>query len=244
MKIAICEDEEFWIESLLTSVRQWANIRNTELKFQKFSSPQTLIKFLSNETGTDVVFLDISFGKEAIDGMDAAKYIRKMGNKVPIIFVTVDQVRAVDGYLVEAMGFLSKPIDIKRLTLFLDRVIESQKSERSLKIQTGNEIVNLRQRDIVFVEVINHTLIYHMIDSKVECRGSLSEMLNLWDSDCFVRIHRSYVISKDKIHNIKTTYPYYVNLIKGTEIKNLSVSRKYINELLEAYSDDVFGRII
>lgn len=176
--------------------------------------------------------------------MNAAKYIRKMGNKVPIIFVTVDSIRAVDGYLVEAMGFLSKPIDIKRLTLFLDRIIENQKSERSINIQTGNKVVNLRQRDIVFVEVINHTLIYHTIDSEVECRGALSEMLSLWDGGYFIRIHRSYVISKDKIYNIKTTYPYSVNLLKGTEVKNLSVSRKYIDKLLEVYSDDVLGRII
>lgn len=244
MKIAICEDEEFWIESLLTSVFQWAKIRNIEITYCKFSSPQTLIKFLMNETETDVVFLDISFEKESIDGMNAANYIRKMGNNIPIIFVTVDQIRAVDGYLVEAMGFLSKPIDIKRLTLFLDRIIENQKKERCLKVQMGNEIVILRQRDIVFIEIINHTLIYHMIDSKVECRGSLSEMLSLWGSDCFVRIHRSYVISKDKIYNIKTTYPYSVNILKGIEIINLTVSRKYIDNLLEVYSDDVLGRII
>lgn len=244
MKIAICEDEEFWMESLLTSVSQWAKMRNIEITYCKFYSPQTLIKFLLKETEIDVVFLDISFEKESIDGMKAANYIRKMGNKIPIIFVTIDSIRAADGYLVEAMGFLSKPIDIKRLTLFLDRLTENQKSQRYLKIKTRNEIVNIRQRDIVFVEVCNHTLIYHMIDSQVECRGSLSEMLNLWGSDCFVRIHRSYVISKEKIYNIKTTYPYSVNVLKGVEIQNLSVSRKYIDKLLEAYSDDILGRLI
>jgi len=244
VKIAICEDEEFWIESLLTSVSQWAKIRNIEFTYCKFSSPQILIEFLLNETEIDVVFLDISFGKETIDGIKAANYIRKMGNKIPIIFVTVDSIRAADGYLVEAMGFLSKPIDMRRLTLFLDRIIKNKKSERSIRIQTGNAIVNLRQRDIIFVEVINHTLIYHMIDSNVECRGSLSEMLNLWDSGYFVQIHRSYVISKSKIYNIKTTYPYSVNILKGIEILNLSVSRKYIDKLLEAYSDDILGRII
>ena len=126
----------------------------------------------------------------------------------------------------------------------MDRIIENQKSERSLKIQMGNKIVNLRQRDIIYVEVINHTLIYHMIDSRVECRGSLSEMLNLWDNDCFVQIHRSYAIQKDKIYDVKTTHPYSVNILKGIEIINLSVSRKYIDKLLKVYSDDVLGRII
>jgi len=244
MKIAICEDEEFWVDSLLASVSQWAKSRNIEITYCNFFLPQTLIEFLFNEEEPDVIFLDISFGKESIDGMNAANHIRKMGNKIPIIFVTVDQIRAADGYLVEAMGFLSKPIDTKRLTLFLDRIIENQKSERCLKIQTGNGIVNLCQQDIIFVEVVNHTLIYHTTNDKVECRGALCEVLNLWGRDCFVQVHRSYVIPKEKIYNIKATYPYSVNILKGIEIVNLSVGRKYINNLLEVYSDDVLGRII
>jgi len=244
MKIAVCEDEKYWIDSLLASISQWAKVRNIEPEYCKFSSPQALFEFLLDDSGLDVIFLDISFGEEVIDGMNAAKHIRKMGNKIPIIFVTVDAVRAADGYLVEAMGFLSKPIDEKRLTLFLDRVIENQKCERILKIQTGNEVVYLRQGDIVFVEVINHTLIYHMPHSRVKCRGSLNEMLALWDDGCFIQIHRSYAISIDKICNIKTTYPYAVTILKGTETLNLPVTRKYIDTLLEVYSDDILERMI
>lgn len=52
-----------------------------------------------------------------VDGMTLAKHLRQMGNTIPIIFVTVDSLRAADGYLVEAMGFLWKPIDEGRLSL-------------------------------------------------------------------------------------------------------------------------------
>ena len=47
MKIAICEDEEFWIKSLQTFVSQWAKIRNIEITYCTFYSPQTLITQLS-----------------------------------------------------------------------------------------------------------------------------------------------------------------------------------------------------
>lgn len=244
MKIVICEDEEFWIDSLIASIDQWANTRSIEPSYHNFSSPHALIEFLKNETEIDVVFLDISFVNEALDGMNAAKQIRDMGNKVPIIFVTVDSLRAVDGYLVEAMGFLCKPIDTRRLTLFLDRILDNQKSNRSAEVQTNRGIVTLWQHEIIYVEVFNHTLTYHMADSKVECRGSLNEMFSLWDSEHFIRIHRAYAISKDKIYNIKATYPYSVNLMKGDELITLSVSRKYIDNLLEVYSADILGRII
>lgn len=245
MNIAICDDDVYWVKALQESVSQWATTRKVEYKCQKFFSPQALIQcIVSGEISIDVVFLDISFGNDKVDGVNAAKYIRKMGANVPIIFVTVDSIRAVDGYIVEAMGFLSKPIDINRMSLFLDRIIDNQKAQKSVTIYRGNEIMKLRLRDIIYVEVINHTLIYHTADSQAESRGTLSELLSLWDSSHFIQIHRSYVIAKEKIYNIKTTYPYSVNLLKGAEIVKLTVSRKYISKLLEEYSNDVFGRII
>lgn len=243
MKIAICEDERHWIESLKASISQWADRQKVDLHFDSFFSPQELLKHLSYHTETDAVFLDISLGEE-IDGMTVARHIRKMGNQIPIIFVTVDSVRAADGYLVEAMGFLSKPVDEKRLALFLDRIIQQQKNERIIKVITENAITNLRQREIVFVEVMDHTITYHTIHTQISSRGTLGEVLDQLGDERFVQIHRAYVISKDKIHSIKTTYPYSVSILNGIDIISLPVSRKYIDKLLEIYSDDVLEKMI
>jgi len=176
--------------------------------------------------------------------MTLAKHLRKMGNTIPIIFVTVDSLRAADGYLVEAMGFLSKPIDEGRLSLFLDRIIKCRKNQRIIKIVAENRLNNVYQKDIMYAEIIDHTVIYHTVKGSLTLRGTLGEVLALLGDEYFVQIHRSYVIALDKIDNIKTTYPYSVSLLENNGLVDLPVSRKYINKLLEVFSDDVLEKMI
>lgn len=246
MKIAICEDERYWTEALKSSISKWAVRRGIKICCSNFVSPKKLTSHLETHADVDVLFLDISLGEEVTDGMALAKRIRRMGLSLPIIFVTVDALRAVDGYLVQAMGFLTKPVDENRLTLFLDRIVKQQCAQDSIQIMSDGYITNIYPSDIVYVEVIDHTVIYHLIKGldNVTLRGTLGEVLILLDGYCFVQIHRSYIVAVDKINRVKTTHPHSVNLLKTGEMVNLPVSRKYINHLLEAYSDSVWEGLI
>ncbi|WP_312448147.1 LytR/AlgR family response regulator transcription factor [Lacrimispora sp.] len=244
MKVVICEDEQYWTETLKTSIAKWAAARKVPFHCDSFVLPQELINHLTKNLDTDVLFLDISLGEQVVDGMTLAKHLREMGNTIPIIFVTVDSLRAADGYLVEAMGFLSKPIEEVRLSLFLDRIIKRQKNQRIIKIAAENRLNNVYQKDIVYVEIIDHTVIYHTVKYKLTLRGTLGEVLVLLGDEYFVQIHRSYVIALDKIDNIKTTYPYSVSIHENNGLVDLPVSRKYINNLMEAFSDDVLEKMI
>lgn len=244
MKIVICEDDQYWSETLKLLISKWAITRKVNYDCVYFSSPYDLINHIADNLDTDVFFLDISFGEKAIDGMTLAKHLRKMGNTTPIIFVTIDSFRAADGYLVEAMGFLSKPIDENRLSLFLDRVIKRQKNKKIIKIMSEGRINNVCQNDIVYAEINDHTVIYHTVQGSCKLRGTLGEVLSLLDADYFVQIHRSYVIALGKIDSIKTTYPYSVTLHKTNKAVDLPVSRKYIDKLIELYSDDILEKMI
>ena len=244
MKIAICEDERYWSEVLKTSVSKWAAARKVELDCGCFASPQELINHLKANSDVDLLFLDIALGEKVIDGMILAKRIRKMGSAIPIIFVTSDALRAADGYLVEAMGYLFKPIDEDRLALFLDRIIRRQKRQKVVKIMDEGRVTNFYQKDVVYAEVKDHTIIYHTTQGSISHRGIFSEILANLDDECFAQIHRSFVIALDKVDSIKTTYPYSVDMIKNNETVNLPVSRKYINNLLEMYSDDLLEKMI
>lgn len=242
--IVICEDERHWSNEIKKVVHLWATNRHIELQCDSCSTPQELIRYLAMHSDTDAILLDISLGNETIDGMVAAKHIRKTGNQTPIIFITVDSFRAADGYLVEAMGFLGKPIDEKRLFLFLDRILRKKKSERIIKIISGDTVTNVPQSEIVFAEVTDHTIIYHTLQEQIKLRGTLANIMETLGNENFIQIHRSFVIAKSKIYKIKLTYPYSVDMLNGIEIINLSVSRSYIENLLAVYSDDVLERLI
>lgn len=244
MKIAICEDEHYWIDALKKSLLKWAASRRIECTYSSFTSSQALINYFKDNPNVDVLFLDILLGEQVIDGMGLAKRIRKMGNTVPIIFVTSDSLRASDGYLVEAVGYLHKPIDENRLTLFLDRIVKRQKRQKVIKIINEGRVTHIAQKDIIYAEVRDHTIIYHTINNSISHRGTLNEILEVLEKDDFVQIHRSFVVALDKIDNIKTTYPYAVEMVKNEKTVTLAVSRKYIKNLLDRYSDNLLEKMI
>lgn len=244
MKIVICEDEQHWIEALKTAVSKWAAIKKIDFHCSCFTSPQELANYLKVHTDIDVLFLDISFGDKVIDGLSLAKYIRKTGSTIPIIFVTGNSLRAADGYLVEAMGYLTKPINEARLALFLDRIIKRQKRLKGYKIMSEGRITIIYQKDILYLEMKDHIVEYHTAQNVLTQRATLGEVIAVLDRHCFVQIHRSYVIALDNIDGIKSTYPYSVTLIKTDGPENLPVSRKYIGNLLEVYSDDLLEKMI
>lgn len=244
MKIAICDDEIYWNDILKATIMKWAEANNMEMQCSSFFSPKELLDSFVASGGYDAIFLDILFGEEGPDGMNTARQLREMGRDVPIIFVTIDRMRAVDGYLVEAMGFLCKPFEEKRLFLFLDRIQAQSKKEKIITILSGTEIINIQPHDIIYVEVMDHMIYYHTRGRKINSRGTLSETIEKLGRDHFIRIHRSYIISKSKIYRIKTTFPYFVELRNGTEVVTVPVSRNYIDKLLEVYSDAVLERMI
>lgn len=243
MNVVICEDEQHWHDYIQMSLSRWANARKTELHCDCFFTANDLIRHLA-VLPADVVLLDIALGQNETDGMTAAKHLRKAGNTVPIIFITSNERKAADGYLVEAMGFLSKPIDEKRLAFFLDRIVKKKEADRIIKIVKESGVAKVRQSEILFVEVNNHSIVFHTMQEEILTRGTLSEIISTLGDEDFVQIHRAYVIAKDKIHSIKTSYPHSVRLVYGAKTVDLPVSRNYISKLLHVYSDDVLEKMI
>lgn len=244
MKIIICEDESYWSNALRQAVSKWTTSKSIELAFSCFPSSQGLICHLEENSDSDILFLDLDLGEDTIDGMGLAERIRKMGLTIPIIFVTSNPLRAADGYLVEAVGYLEKPINEERLSLFLDRIYEQEHHHKTIMIMDGGHATNINLKDIVYAEVRDHTVIYFTVHGTVSCRGTFSDILKNLGNNGFVQIHRSFVVAFDKIGSINSKYPYSVDLKSNDEIVNLSVSRKYIDNLLEIFSENLLENMI
>jgi len=244
MKIVICEDERYWSKAIETSISIWASTRKMDISCQSFAAPQEIIDHLTVHTDIDTLFLDTTLGEKVIDGITLAKHIRKIGSTIPIIFVTMNPARAIDGYLVEAVGFLTKPIDNSRLALFMNLIIQRQRGKKTIKLMVEGHRINIYQKDIIYVEVVDHRVTYYTTQGNFHLRETFSTALLTLGDEHVVRIHRSYAVALDKISSIKTTYPYSVTvtLLKNNQSVTLPVSRKYIHDLLKVYSDDVLGQ--
>ncbi|MEG0495908.1 MAG: LytTR family DNA-binding domain-containing protein [Eubacterium sp.] len=236
MKFLICEDEKTWEERIKILAEKWAIAKDIDTQFICFSSPEKVVDYFSKN-------IDISLGEKVPDGIILAKSIRLTGSEVPIIFITNDTQRAPDGYLVDASGFLEKPIDEKRFIHFLNKIWNRKKHDKTIKLTVDRLLITIKLKDIVYIEVINHDILYHTTTHNFKTRGTLSNVLNLLDKDCFVQIHRSYIIRLEKIIGVKTSYPYAVIMQMNNEKLKLTVSRKFFNHLMTTYTDDSSCRI-
>ena len=242
MRIAICEDEQYWIEALQDSVLAWGISKGVKPDIDCFINPNDLIEGILSAS-YDILLLDIALGKAVMDGMETAGYLRKTGNKIPIIFVTSIDSRADEGYLVEAMGYLKKPIDESKLTLFLDRALKNKKPLKMIEVDTENGVKIIPDADIVYAEVLNKMIYCHTNNDVISFRGTISQFFNQLGDNGFMLVHRAFLIAKDKIYGVKPSYPYGVTLIKGNSTVEVPLSRKYVNKVLEVYSNDVLRRM-
>ena len=242
MRIAICEDEPYWIETLQADIMAWAAAKEIETHIDKFLNPNALIEVILS-TPFDLLFLDIAFGESFIDGMETAGFLRKIGNRIPIVFVTSDALRADEGYLVEAMGYLKKPIENKKLTLYLDRALNGKKPVRMIELTTTNGIKIIPHNEIVYVEVINKMIHCHTCKDVIVFRETISQFLDKLGHEDFIQVHRAYLIATNKIHAVKHTYPYGVTLLNGIETIEIPLSKQYVNRVLKVYSYDVLRRM-
>lgn len=99
MKIAVCDDESFFLESTAAAVRQWFSEKNLPLQLSCFDNGDSLISAATREK-FDIIILDIIM--PLLNGIDTAREIRRHDNAVKIIFLTSSEEFALDSYSVKA----------------------------------------------------------------------------------------------------------------------------------------------
>ena len=246
MRIAICEDESYWLNTLQDAISTWAVSRNEAMHIECFTDPFSLLTGLEcvSDDTYDLLFLDIAFNETDMDGMEVASCLRNMGRMIPIVFVTANALRADEGYLVEAMGYLTKPIDEGKLTIYLDRALSRIHPARIIEINTQSGITLIPAGDIVYAEVIDKQIVCHTRNQTLSFRSTISQFLEQLGTEDFMQVHRSFLIAKDKICGVKPSYPYRVILAKGDAMTEVPISIKYVASVLSVYSNNVLGRMV
>ena len=213
LRAFIVDDEETEIAILSEHIRRYCAEHNLNAEIQTCSSGRSLI--VSYEPPCDAVFLDIEM--QNMDGMKAAELLRKMDDRVAVVFVTNMAQYAIRGYEVEALGFLIKPVNYHSLSIILDKIVRRRQDYTAdeILIPYDGGIRRVSRRDIVCIEVMNHALIYHLIDGQMMTNaGSLSDLETQLEKYFFFRCHKSFLINLRYVTEIRTQSV----IVKGMEI--------------------------
>lgn len=107
MNLALVDDMEYDLRNLQNLIIEYFSNRDTKFCVSLFSSGEKFIDAFGPQT-FDVIFLDNLLG--GINGMDVARRVRTMDRDVPIVFITTEESYALEGYEVQAMDYILKPV--------------------------------------------------------------------------------------------------------------------------------------
>ena len=176
----------------------------------------------------DLILLDINMPE--ISGLTFAKIIDK---QIKIIFTTAYREYAVDGFDIEAVDYLLKPISFDRFTQAIQRYVNlseikqthptsTQEVEENsfIFVRSERKMVKINFEDIIYIESLSDYIKIHLLDKTIVTRETITNMEAKLPKANFLRIHRSFIISLQKIDSYTNDY---VEINK----KELPISRTY-----------------
>lgn len=233
IRIAIVEDEESYTRQLTEYLRRYESESNESLEVSVFSDGDEIVE--GYKARFDIILLDIQM--RFMDGMTAAKEIRKADPAVVIIFITNMAQYAIQGYEVDALAYVLKPITYFAFTRQLDRAITriNKRITRYISIPVKGGTQKLDVSKIYYIESQGHNLLFHTVSGVCLTTGSLKEMDKMLEDMHFFRGNSGYLINLEHVDGVQDSCA----LINGEKLI-LSRSRRVpFMEALAGYMCEV-----
>lgn len=226
--VGICDDEPIFrahLSEMTVKVLTELNIPHNLTLFQNI---EELDSFLADPKNTlDLLLLDILM--EGTNGMDFAVRQSETGRTpIPFLFVTSTLDFALEGYKVNSLDYLLKPVQEKTLKSALLRAWKKHEKQYIL-LSTPTQTFRLNPEEILYAEINDKILTIHTRNGEtIQTFLSLNALTQKLPPHQFIQCHRSYLVSLSAIHSI---WRYSVELINHEQIP---VSKKNYMAVQEA----------
>lgn len=198
--IAVCDDEAGQRDYLISLIGQWF-AGHSALKGDIRQYPSAEAFLFDYEENKDWQLLVLDIEMKEISGMKLAKKIRAGGDSVPIVFVTGYDEYLEEGYDVEALHYLMKPLSEEKFNRVLDRALLRQTEPRHV-FETEEGSVSLALSSIWYAEADGHYCALYTQDKSYKLRCSISALEKRLQGTCFEKAHRSFLVNLTHVLSI------------------------------------------
>lgn len=149
----------------------------------------------------DLLFLDIQMPE--MKGTDFAKMIP---SDTQIIFTTAYSEYALEGYELNALDYLLKPITFERFLKAVNKAKiadETKTADQAITVKSGYDLYKLKYADIRYIESDSEYVKYHTADRKIMSNQSLKALEKILPGSLFIRVHRSYIVNRQMVTGLK-----------------------------------------
>ena len=201
LRIAVVEDDKTYAAQLKEYLVRYGTEKNQKISVALFPDGEDIVTDYSAEF--DIILMDVEM--TFMDGMTTAERIREKDNEVVIIFITNMPQYAIQGYKVDALDYVLKPISYfafsQRIERALTRVKKKEATYITVAQKGGKKKLNVDK--ICYVEVRDHDLIYHSTKGDIVTKSSMKEAEDTLGGTKFFRCNRCYLVNLEYVEDFR-----------------------------------------
>jgi two-component system, LytTR family, response regulator len=232
IKTLIIDDEPLALELLKNYISHFPRLQLVAA----FNDPIEAIAFIK-QNEVDLLFVDIN-----MPDMSGLELVKALPGKLLLIFTTAYKQFALDGFDLDAVDYLLKPVPFERFTRAVNKAIslydynQEKNGDTALYVRSDYQVVKIELNDIEYIESISDYLKIHLISGEIVMTlMTLKAILGKLPPAQFKRIHRSYVVTLNKVKS----FSYRKAILPSAE---LPVSEKY-QDIVKEWKNRETGKL-
>jgi DNA-binding LytR/AlgR family response regulator len=232
IRICIVEDEQDQAQILMDYIKKYGNAANEQFSITYLTDGIDLVDDYNGQF--DIILLDIQM--KHLDGMVAAEKIRELDQDVTIIFITSTVRYAVQGYAVDALGYVLKPVPYTQFEKIFDKAIERVKARQKhvyIKVSVDDKQMKIDCDNIYYIESQRNNVIIHCADADYVTLGPLKRFDEMLETHGFSKCHNAYIVNLTFVEAVQKEE---VILVNGL---TLPISRARKKEFMAALTEDI-----
>ncbi|GAA1999262.1 LytR/AlgR family response regulator transcription factor [Microbacterium ulmi] len=240
LDVLVADDEAPALAELVAFLDRDPRIR----RIRQASSGADALRILSTDA-VDAAFLDIHM--PGLSGFDLARALDRFVIRPIVVFVTADEAGALEAFDVRAVDYVLKPVRVARLEQAIDRVAAAVRSrdaeplaageqdaaagDETVPVSVGSSVRLVRRSDVRWVHAEgDYSRLWTTSGVSHLVRAPISELEERWSAAGFVRVHRSYLVHRDAVTEVRLSGPAPVVVLSEIE---LPVSRRLVPAVRE-----------
>jgi len=230
IKAIIVDDEPLALDVLETYIEQMPEIELVQ-KCENAFEPNDALK----NNDIDLMFLDIQMPQ--LTGID---FLKSLKNPPAVIFTTAYPDYAVEGFELDAVDYLLKPISLDRFMKAVNKVSakiaqpkpdgkSTEEGSDYFFVKADKKLVKVDFDNIIYVEGLKDYVILRQEEGRVITLQTMKSLEARLPSTSFRRVHRSYIVNTTKIRAVVGNM---LEVIEKGQTKHLPIGKNYREDLL------------